>query len=592
MHVKRFIFNLKLGQRIFLVYLIFGLLPMGAVCAKLISGTNHILIAQAQDAEKEGVEDMRSAFLQMQDSLTAVSRYFFFDEKLEKIASTDYKSYQEVSDAYRGYRAFVEYRMNYNDVIANIGIFMDNHTLSSNENFHVVDDAVAGAEWYQKAVSANGRVVWDFLPYLQEGKARNGFALARLLKTDRGEHVGVLAIYVRQEWLDGLLAGTENSFILLDGAHLVSSGGGEIAAEDILSFLPKEKETSVKQSRASFYGKDYIVTSIGITKSNTQSSVQLAGARPVEEILQDTNRQNAQSIALFAGSSLLMLLFIAVFAGYYGRRVERFRLQMQKAAEGDFKLEARIGGHDEISKLYDYLNTMIHKIMQLLSEIYQERIHAEQLKTQQKEAEFQMLTSQINPHFLYNTLETIRMKARVNRQYEIEEIVKMLAKLLSSSIQAGGKDVAIGAEAELAEYYLKIQQYRFGDRFDYRIYVEEGLENVQILPIILQPLAENALIHGLEEKVSGGHIDIRITKAPEEKEILFVVEDNGTGISAERLAQLRADLENRRLKSRHIGVSNVNQRIRLKYGGDYGLSLDSEEGAGTRVTLRIPFGDD
>ncbi len=124
-----------------------------------------------------------------------------------------------------------------------------------------------------------------------------------------------------------------------------------------------------------------------------------------------------------------------------------------------------------------------------------------------------MLTSQINPHFLYNTLETIRMKARINKQYEIEELVKMLGKILRSSIQAGSKDMTIREEVELAEYYLKIQQYRFGERIQYQIYVEEGIERQKILPLLIQPLVENCIIHGLEGRERTSVTSISVSNA-------------------------------------------------------------------------------
>lgn len=175
---------------------------------------------------------------------------------------------------------------------------------------------------------------------------------------------------------------------------------------------------------------------------------------------------------------------------------------------GRFDLEPSLGGSDEISELYDYLGTMIRDIERLLSEVYQERLHGERLMRQQKEAEFKMLASQINPHFLYNTLETIRMKARVNGQPEIEQLVKMLSKLLRRNLQAGSADVSLSSELDLVEYYLKIQQYRFGERIQYTIKLESDLGQVPILPLALQPIVENSIIHGLEAKEGTGHIVI------------------------------------------------------------------------------------
>ena len=197
-----------------------------------------------------------------------------------------------------------------------------------------------------------------------------------------------------------------------------------------------------------------------------------------------------------------------------------------------------------------------------------------------------MLTSQINPHFLYNTLETIRMKARINKQYEIEELVKMLGKILRSSIQAGSKDMTIREEVELAEYYLKIQQYRFGERIQYQIYVEEGTERQKILPLLIQPLVENCIIHGLEGSEDVGHIDICVKRSGQN--VVITVTDDGAGICGEKIAEIRRELAGNRTKGEHIGICNVNQRVRLRYGEKYGVTVESICGEYTRVEITLP----
>ena len=200
-----------------------------------------------------------------------------------------------------------------------------------------------------------------------------------------------------------------------------------------------------------------------------------------------------------------------------------------------------------------------------------------------------MLASQINPHFLYNTLEIIRMKARINHQPEIEELVKMLAKILRSNVSAGDMDVPLQQELTLVESYLKIQQYRFDERLEYRINVEEALRKIPVLPLILQPLVENSIIHGMEDKEGVVHIDI--SACWDGEDVLVIVEDDGLGIEPEMLKALREGLNSRELNKTHIGICNVHQRLRLKYGAEYGLTIESEAGSYTRVAVRLPFGE-
>ena len=179
------------------------------------------------------------------------------------------------------------------------------------------------------------------------------------------------------------------------------------------------------------------------------------------------------------------------------------------------------------------------------------------------------------------------MKARASKQYDIEELVKMLAKILRKNIQAGSQDVEIQTEVELITCYLKIQQYRFGERIQYEIDMDPEMEHIRILPLILQPIVENSIVHGLEVKEGIGHILIAISR--EGSDLLILVEDDGVGMEKEQLEALRSNMNRRNENGTHIGMQNVHQRIRLRYGENYGLELDSASGVGTRVKIRIPI---
>lgn len=199
-----------------------------------------------------------------------------------------------------------------------------------------------------------------------------------------------------------------------------------------------------------------------------------------------------------------------------------------------------------------------------------------------------MLASQINPHFLYNTLETIRMKAMVNKQPEIAELVMMLAKTMRYNIQVTDQLVLLKAEIQMVEYYLKIQDYRFGDRITSRVEVEPDVDrNALIMPLIIQPFVENAFVHGLEEKDSDGKLVVRIKMQGED--IQIVIWDNGAGMDYFELGQLRKSMHEENADQTHIGVRNVNQRIRILYGEKYGVQVESQKGIGTKVTIRFPY---
>jgi len=285
-------------------------------------------------------------------------------------------------------------------------------------------------------------------------------------------------------------------------------------------------------------------------------------------------------------SFVISCVIIITFSCRFSNRLSSFQDLMHKVVLGEYENLQVIDGFDEISEMYRDLNTMISSIQRLISKVYEEQMQKEKLYSRQKDVEFKMLASQINPHFLYNTLETIRMKARANKQTEIEELVKMLAKILRRNIQVGDKLVTLKSELELVDYYLKIQQYRFGERMSYNIDVRCNIDSLKIMPLIIQPIVENAFVHGLESKEGKGKIDVVV----ELKERLIIqVIDNGKGMTETKLNEIIKSFNDyNRLDSNHIGLSNVNQRIKLLYGDEYGLDIESTVGEGTTVRIELP----
>lgn len=579
------ILGMKLVYRMILIYVIGGLLPLSAIIGYLIHGTNQVLVSQAENAEIAELQTIGRQILELENTMTTVSSYFYFDDKLEEIAAKQYTDYQEMINDYRGYTAFKEYQSYYNTMISRISIFLQNHTLRGNSDFVVVDADTEAEAWYQRVSTEGSGCVWTWLP-ISLPKYDHAPAIARMIKTKKSENVGVLVIYLRPQQFEKMIWEQEGStYIVLDGETLLTSRHETIPFEELKQYLPDAAEEKY-QTRIRAGEEEYVLTCENVKQEDTSDYFQVISVRAVDDILREAYAQQRKSIWLFLGSVVLAGTLIFAFSWSFARRVGRFREQMQKAAEGNFELEEKLGGNDEISQLYDYLSVMIWRIQRLLAQVYQEKIHAERLKTSQKDAEFKMLTSQINPHFLYNTLETIRMKARINKQYEIEELVKMLGKILRSSIQAGSKDMTIREEVELAEYYLKIQQYRFGERIQYQIYVEEGTERQKILPLLIQPLVENCIIHGLEGRADVGHIDVCVKRSGQN--VVITVTDDGAGICGEKIAEIRRELAGNRTKGEHIGICNVNQRVRLRYGEEYGVTVESIGGEYTRVEITLP----
>lgn len=226
-----------------------------------------------------------------------------------------------------------------------------------------------------------------------------------------------------------------------------------------------------------------------------------------------------------------------------------------------------------ISDSFGQLTWMIRSLL--------ERIRSEEKEL--RKTELRALQAQINPHFLYNTLDSIQWMCERGKNDSAVRMVSALAKLFRISISRGHELIPLRDELKHAESYLTIQKYRYGDRFDYRFEVEEGLGDYLCVKITLQPLIENAIYHGIEPLVDEG--EIIISAKSDGDRILLTVSDNGVGMTAE---QIKSVLGKARSDSGGIGVRNVNDRIRIYFGEGYGLSIESEPDEGTRITVRLP----
>ena len=587
--VKRIIhkmLGIKLIYRLLIIYLLCGVTPMLIAEVYLVLSLSDILIQQEKNAAVDEISAMGKQLKEELNMAISISKYFYFDEELEKIAGKEYDSYQENVNDIMNYDSFNYYGKHNSNIIQRISIFIDNESLKGNSHFVKVNEEIESKEWYQEVIAKRGAVLWC----MQSGVLPQDeyLAMARLLSTSKHEPVGVLVIYLRNRViLDIINERTDNIIILLDGETplYISQKGTDL--EEWKEYVPVQEEITSRNIRSR--GKEYVLTGMSIALPESNNHIQIMSILSYEDMLKEVNTKRQGGILICLMGMAAAGILIVLFSKTYSSRVESFRIQMQKAAEGNFDLVKKIEGTDEISKLYEYLYAMIYSIQKLLMEIYREQLQKERFKTKQKDAEFKMLASQINPHFLYNTLETIRMKARENKEYEIEELVKILSRILRYNIQSGNEPTSINSEIELLENYLMIQQYRFGDRIQYAFSVEDILREQLILPLILQPIVENSIIHGLEAKEGTGHIWIDVTHRDDV--IIITIEDDGLGIEEEYLRKLHDSLENEDYENRsHIGVNNVHQRLKLYYGEAYGLKLDSIKGKGTKVMIHIPYG--
>ncbi len=289
---------------------------------------------------------------------------------------------------------------------------------------------------------------------------------------------------------------------------------------------------------------------------------------------------------LYIGAFVVVGTIIGVLGYFIPRSITRPITELievtEKVSAGDLTVHANEATGSETAVLSRSFNIMIDNTNGLLEEVRSEQVRL-------RKAEFQVLQAQINPHFLYNTLDAIVWSAEAGNQKQVVKMVRNLSDFFRTSLTQGKDIVTIGEELQHVRSYLEIQQVRYQDILQYEIDVPEEMHRYMIPKITIQPLVENALYHGIKNKRGLGMI--RVSGSVGEDGLRIEVRDNGIGMSPERLAQVRESIgSDPDMSNTHdvYGIYNVNERIRMNFGDEYGIRVDSVYGEGTTVTVRLP----
>jgi two-component system, sensor histidine kinase YesM len=270
-------------------------------------------------------------------------------------------------------------------------------------------------------------------------------------------------------------------------------------------------------------------------------------------------------------------------------RVDTLRTEMHRVTGGDYHIIETFKGNDELVDLFKDLKVMIRSIEERDKKIFDGRLKEQELISHQKTMEMEILSSKINPHFLYNTLETIRMKAINMNDHEVARAVKLVGQYMRYNLESTGGLTLLKDELKFINLYIDIQSLRFQNRISASIEIETSLqdEEIWILPLLIQPIVENAYIHGHKETLSRGTIQVRVTSTVDKVNVS--VEDNGSGIETSVLNSIIKKIELPNHSTSSIGLHNIHQRLKLYYGAEYGLTIDTEQDKGTRISFTIPY---
>ena len=313
------------------------------------------------------------------------------------------------------------------------------------------------------------------------------------------------------------------------------------------------------------------------------TGLRVIGYTPLDVIMQKAYRIRTITI----GSVIVCIVFTMLLYWFISDRLTKpmtlLQSKMNTAASGDLNVRFHAANRDEIAVLGDSFNSMVERIHNLMQQQQQEHENL-------KKAEFRALQAQINPHFLYNTLDSILWMAQASRRDELTEMVVALSRFFRLTLNDGRDIVTVGEEAEHAKNYLIIQRMRYPDVISYEFRIDPAILRLRMIKLTLQPLIENAIYHGLKNKRGGGTIWIEGALDKSASTVVFQVRDNGKGMSGGRLRQVIADLDRADEDDQEDGhaLRNVHARIQLSHGREFGLSVESVEDAGTTVTMVFP----
>lgn len=454
-------------------------------------------------------------------------------------------------------------------------------------------------EWYKKALETREPV---FVPAHKEVIVNSPkhvvFSVVKQLRSikDTTKVIGVIKVDANYSGIEAIcskvkLGAKGGLFIIDDMGNLIYSDNHTIPYD----VFYKEIQASGKQFiTVKTNNMSYLVNQKSIPRSNWT----IIAVSSLNEIYKEAKNTRDNAFLLAILCSGLAILVLSIFIKWFLKPLLKVVKLMKQVQEGNLSVRFPDKREDEVGYLGKSFNGMIEKINQMLTENTSLVKEVYEAKYLQKEAQLNALSKQIKPHFIYNTLNMISLLIQGNYQEKAVDNINKLSKLLRSMAN-WDRDIKLQQELELLNAYLGIQNCRFEGRLEYCITVDEEFYTYNVPALILQPIAENAVVHGCETKRDKTLINVYSKR--EDDKLVLIVEDTGAGMSEEKLHSLRCKLEEANdyylyekadgKEHKSIGLINVDRRIKIKFGKQYGLRIASSLGVGTTVEIVLPIKD-
>ncbi|MDF2645526.1 MAG: histidine kinase [Paenibacillus sp.] len=576
-------------KKIWLAYLIFVLIPVLAFQQIYLQRSSSLMKREVTHSILQAIRQVESNISYRLLNLKEMSDMLIMNPDLHLMVGRPQEEDPlsvQIDDQRQLYKMLIG--VENRDEVRKVRLFVDGRKIYASDNNNFFDiQTIAQEGWFQETAKRNGKINWvdtTFQTYMDAPNGEHVLSAARVIKDPRNfsRIAGVLVLDMPEPMLAAVLKSVEvagmETYITNEGGTIIShpeqSRIGQWTEEGLWKQIGRSDEGIAEYTS----GQEYI-----IYKTIPSVGWKIVSRIPVEQIISGDYKQNTAAANLVVVITCLILFFFAVLAIFAMitqgtlKRIKQLGLMIEK--EGMDILDGGIRSESgAIMDVENHVSRLIRTVKNLMEETYS-------AKEKEREAQLKALQAQINPHFLYNTLDTINWMAIRRDAEEISSTIGALAKYFRLSLNKGQDIVTVADELNLAKAYLEIQKNRFVDMFTYHIEVDDELLALPIPKLSLQPIIENALLHGIQNKA-----DLKGTLGIEGYRTSYgyciIVTDDGVGMEEEFVATLL--LEAFTANSRHsYGLYNVNERIRLFAGHRSGITIRSLPGEGTTVELRV-----
>ena len=559
----KFFRNMKFRYKLITTYILLGIIPMTIMGLVWYNQTRTILMKQ----EKSSIENYLTQAVSNMDNQLRIyndlSDYIAFNQQISHVVSHEYDSYYDMYNQFSNVLDPMLASLKYfHSDINQITIYTKNNVVKHNTTLAPITE-IENEDWY-KIIKGNNDIHW----FVSQDE-KKVFCARNIPTLENNYEVGVLYVQVDYEKLFESFKQMNDSNY---GIFIMDELGNNIFNFDQFEDPNKSRKMTFDEFNKGI-GKENIYTIVTAHSVNNNWTVSLY--KPQKLIYESTNFMITGNVIAIMLLIVFSIIITSVLSKVMVSGLEKLRANMEEVEKGNMEITVKSNNEDEVGALIRGFEKMIIQIKALIEDVYESRLI-------QKDYEMKALQAQINPHFLYNSLSLINWMALETDQEDISEITLSLSTFYRTALNKGKNILRVRDEIKNMRSYLDIQLMMHDHEFDVDVEIDECILDHNILNLILQPLIENAIDHGIDLKTDGRG-GIKIIGKKQNDEIVLIVSDNGVGMSKEQAESILTN------KSNGYGVKNVNERIKLYYGEQYQLKIESEIGIGTKVKVTIPI---